>query len=109
MTDNSLILNDTAMVLLRQYDEIYTHYNDIHDAFYFYTLDNSVVLNPELNPRIKLLYKPTMKLFELHQECLREIWLLWCYPDIKPIRHLDWHLMLDGCLIEWAEQGKILT
>ena len=39
----------------------------------------------------------------LQQELLHEIWLLWTFPDLQPVRHLEWHVVFNTNLMMMSE------
>jgi hypothetical protein len=106
-TRESLMLSDTAMVLLRRYEEVDTHYWAMRKVLPPAGLASSKEIQgywKEWEQR----HNNTHLIHQVQQELLQDIWFLWRYPDIQPIRHLEWHVTLAGELIEWAEQINVL-
>lgn len=104
MSREPLMLSDTAMVLLRQYIDFNDHREAVRDILLPYSSGASE--EAKYNWMVWLDDNPSRT--QLESELLQEIWLLWCYPDLKPIRYLDWHLTLEGDFIMWAENSRIL-
>src|SRR5690348_10710287 len=90
MTREPLMLSDTAMVLLRRYVELQ------EEAFE--TLSRSS--DNESYKSLETTYWSVLS--EFHQELehvaaelLSEVGLLWSFPDLVPLRYLEWHFTFD--------------
>lgn len=107
MTAEPLMLSDTAMVLLRRYMEIHTHFEEMRQEFCPDETDVSDETYRVWHDWLEYA-NPLMRMFSVQEEFLRDVYLLWLSRDMSPVRHLDWHLVLSGELIAWAEKSGIL-
>src|SRR5688500_1207199 len=89
-----LILSDTAMVLLRQYIDLNDHREAIRDILTPYS--SSVSEEAKQSWIAWLEGHDDQAETQMETELLQEIWLLWRSQDLPLIRHLDWHLTLEG-------------
>jgi hypothetical protein len=101
-----LMLSDTAMVLLRQYIALNDHRDAIRDILTPY--DSRVSEEAKQRWIAWLEGHDDQAETQMETELLQEIWLLWRSQDLPLIRHLDWHLILEGDFIMWAEKSRIL-
>jgi hypothetical protein len=102
-----LILSDTAMVLLRRYEEFKDHQQAVRDLLAPYSLGASKDTLENWRTWLRLHNNGLRS--QLENELLEEIQLLWRYPDLRLVRHLDWHLRLEADFITWAEGKGILV
>jgi hypothetical protein len=109
MTRAPLMLSDTAMMLLRQYHEL----EESYCAF-----EEEKIYLEKFNPRrfdsihIKewlaiSFYHSSWERHEIQRYLMHEIWLLWSFPDIPLIRHMDWHMAFNKPLMTMAEKTFI--
>lgn len=103
MTNEPLMLSDTAMMLLRQ---------SIENADFINTFNGELRKSP-LSP-LSLEYGQREQVVsenaydvrrQIHEELLLDIWCLWAYPDIPILRYLEWHVVLDAHLMVLAEKA----
>lgn len=106
MTRAPLTLSDTAMVLLRQYSELEGDYWAARMAL--------SKIFPQPSREIDAVqyewyetHNYSHVIGEIRWALMQEIWLLWTFPDIPIVRHLEWHLVFNMPLTTMAEKTFI--
>lgn len=105
---DTLMLSDTAMVLLRQYVEVWQDYKALNQLFEEAQRDPD---HPYYN-NFELIQNITARrtrMDHLSMDLVQDIWYLWHYDDISVIRHLDWHLTLDPDAMRLAAEIYLPT
>jgi hypothetical protein len=104
MAYKPLMLSDTAMVLLHHYAEISNHRRVVS---HFMELMSASSPDSALQPSSKNWHVTSLRYRDMgamQHEILTEIWLVWAFPDLVPIRSLEWHLILDAPLMTLLEE-----
>jgi hypothetical protein len=103
MLKHSLMLTDTAMVLLRQYVEAWHDYKVVNQLFEEAQRDpeHPYHNNFEL---IQTITARRTRMDHLSRELVQDLWYVWHYDDLVVIRYLDWHLTLDPDAMRLASE-----
>jgi hypothetical protein len=103
MAYKPLMLSDTAMALLRQYDALdYQYLKDLLNE------PLSALTRTYIHEVRSDMLKHAVFRDRLQSDILREIWLLWMFPDLQITRSLKWHFVLDNEFMRWVDQNHLL-
>jgi len=98
MAREPLMLSDTAMVLLRHYDELDNKYLTEMVSKLSLTLTVETLLGIRADIFTKSQLREVIK-----SEFLDETWLLWRFQETSIMRVLEWHFVFNETLMTMAE------
>jgi hypothetical protein len=99
MTPKSLVLTDTAMLLLQTYVELDDDHWDVYESL---TRDDTD--HRQNWAQWETTHHNAALTHQVLWRLMHELWLLWTFGDGVPlVRHLSWHFAFDRALMKMAE------